>query len=83
MGLFTKWEPASGLVIDLSGEMEGAGDCYAVVDLDVGRRVKIRLPKDAATRVSRGDRIRFVHAPEKRTKAVKQLEVLPGEGARG
>lgn len=77
MGWFTKWEPASGLVIDLAGEMEGGTERYALVDLDAGRRVKIRLARSDAGRVARGDRIRFLHAPDKRTKPVKQLEVLP------
>lgn len=81
MGLFTNWVPASGLVIDLAGEMEGGAVAYAVVDLDAGQRVKVRLPKGGGAVVSRGDRIRFLHAPEKRTKPVKQLEVLPREGA--
>lgn len=80
MGWFTKWQEERGLVVDLSGEMEGASARFAVVDVDSGRRVKVRLRGEDATRLARGDRIRFVYAPDKRTKAAKEVEVLERSG---
>ena len=74
---FAKWEEETGTVVDLSGDMGNrVADQFAVVDLDRGQRVKIKMSGADAATVQRGDRIRFHYVPAKRTKTAKKVEVL-------